>query len=232
MKQYSQLENYFEGSPIVICGNAPSLADVPVELFQKYPTIGVNSVYTHSYFKDNPVSVYCIEGLGHLKTEEERNARMPYIKQVSEAGGFSLVNRRVVQYFQHLPDVYYIDYVNERGQYHKSFEFDPFKFYGSGHCVTYAVLQFAYYLTTGAVLLVGIDHKFSDDSWHFYEDKEAPEFNTMAKKEYQKFRSLVDPMFEEVAEVYSVTNRELYNLTPDSAAKMFDTGSIDEWISK
>jgi len=232
MKQFAELEDYFEGSPIVICGNAPSLADVPVELFKKYPTIGVNSVYTHAYFKDNPVSVYCIEGYGHLKAEAERKARMPYIQQVADAGGFSLVNKRVAQHFQHLPEVYFIDYMSPRGHIHQSFEFDPFNVYGSGYCVTFAALQFAYYLTSGAVLLVGMDHKFSGDSWHFFEDEKAPEFKTMEKKEYSLFRKRVDPKFEEAAEVYKVTDRELINLTPDSEATMFEAGSVDEWISK
>ena len=230
MKHHTEMENHFDGSPVLVIGNGGSLKDVPTELFDKYPTFGMNSCYANDYLNENPVDVYCIEGLGHLKNEAERSARMPYIEKVAEAGGFSLVNRRMAHHFQHLPNVYYIDYVNPAGQHHKSFEFQPFDYYGSGHCVTFCVLQFAYYLTTGEVLMVGLDHKFDGDKWHGYDEAKSPEFSPMPQAEYQKFRTRVDPKFNEVAEVYRLTNRTLLNLTPASDAKMFESDDMENWL--
>ena len=230
MKQYSKLKDMYKGSPLLVCGNGPSLKDVPVELFKKYPVMGSNSVYTHQYLNDNPVDWYVLEGLGHLKTEEERNARIPYIRKVAKNKGFTAVNRRAIQYFQHLDNVYTVDYVNERGQQFRNFDFNPFLYFGSGHCVTAAMLQLAYFLTTGPVLLVGLDHKFSGNSWHYYEDELAPEFVSMPKSEYQKFRMRVDPFFEQVASVYKETDRKLINLTPKSEARMFTAGEYKDWI--
>ncbi len=230
MKSYKELENFYEGKPIVICGNAPSLLDVPTELFEKYPTMACNSVYARGWFKDNTPDIYAIEGLGHLKTDEEREARMPYIQKVADAGGFSLVNRRMSAYFNHLPNIYFIDYVDKRCDQFVSFQFDPFKHYGTGHCVSFCMLQFAYYLTTGEVLMVGMDHKFVDDKWHFFPGEDVPEFSTMPENQYAAFRQRVDPMFKEASEVYRVTGRTLLNLTPDSAATMFEKSSYEEWI--
>ena len=39
MKEYSKLEGIYKDSPLVVVGNGPSLSDVPVELFEKYPTM-------------------------------------------------------------------------------------------------------------------------------------------------------------------------------------------------
>jgi hypothetical protein len=230
MKHYLELEDHFKGQPVVVIGNGASLADVPTELFEKYPTFGMNSIYANEYLNDNPVDVYTIEGLGHLNTPEERAERMPYIQAVADNGGISLVNRRMLQYFQHLPEVYAVDYVSPSGGAYNHFQFQPFTYYGTGSCVTYAVLQFAYYMTTGTVLLVGIDHKFVDGNWHGYDEDNAPEFDPMPQKEYQKFRMRVDPKFSECAEVYRVTGRKLLNLTPDSAAGMFEKDTIENWL--
>ena len=230
MKHFKDLEDIYRGSPLVICGNAPSLLDVPVELFEKYPTMACNSVYARGYFKDNTPDIYTIEGLGHLKTDEEREARMPYIQKVADAGGFSLVNRRMSAYFSHLPSIYYIDYVDKICDQFVSFQFEPFKHYGTGHCVTFCLLQFAYYLTSGAVLMVGMDHKFVDSKWHFFPDEDVPEFSTMPEQQYATFRQRVDPMFREAAEVYRVTDRVLLNLTPESDASMFEKDKLENWI--
>jgi len=229
MKEYSKLEGIYKDSPLVVVGNGPSLSDVPVELFEKYPTMACNSVYASGYFKDNTPDWYVIEGLGHLKTDEERKARMPYIKKVAKNNGATLVNRRVAQHFQHLKEVYFIDYINEKGQHYNSFQFNPFDFYGTGACVTYAMLQFAHFLTEGPVLLVGIDHSFKGKDWHFFTDEEAG-FESMPIQEYQKFRMRVDPKFEEVAKVFEMTDRKLINLTPKSVAYMFTAGEYKEWI--
>ena len=153
-------------------------------------------------------------------------------EEAEERGlGGTLVNRRMVHHFEHLPMVYSVDYIDDRGRRYDNFEFAPFEYYGTGHCVTSAMLQFAYYLTRGAVLLVGVDHKFTGDDWHFFPDEDVPAFHTMPKESYMKFRQRVDPFFEQVASIYENTGRELINLTPDSHARMFKTGSYDEWIT-
>lgn len=230
MKQYRELENCYEGSPLIVMGNGPSLKDVPVTLLTKYPTMGCNSIYTNPHFTEFPVDWYVIEGLGHLKTDLERRARMPYVEQVGKNKGATLVNRRMVQYFQHLPEVYAIDYITSDGRKADNFMFDPFDVYGTGHCVTFCMLQFAYYLTEGPILLVGLDHKFIGDDWHFFKDEETPQFESMPIAEYARFRQRVDPKFTQVASVFDGTGRDIYNLTPDSAAEMFPLGEYEEWI--
>ena len=232
MKHYLELEDHFQGKPLLVVGNGGSLKDVPDKLLAKYPKIGMNSIYADERFVRQPVDVYIIEGINHLNTPEERAARMPYIQRVAENGGITLVNRRMAMYFQHLPSCYYVDYISPSGVVFNSFQFQPFEYYGTGACVTYAALQFAYYMTTGEVLLVGMDHKFDGDKWHGYEEDKAPEFDPMPQQEYQRFRSRVDPKFREVAEVYRVTGRTLLNLTPDSAADMFECGTYEDWLDK
>lgn len=227
MKPFWQLEDIY--SEIVVIGNGPSLADVPIELFEKYPTMGCNSVYQHEYFWEHPVDWYVLEGINHLATPEQRKARIPYIQRVAEHGGHIIINRRMIHHFQHFDNIYSVDYVTTTGRQVNSFQFDPFMYYGTGACVTYAMLQFAYYLASGTVLMVGMDHSFKEEEWHFFDDGEAPAFHKFTEEDYWKFRKRADPKLKECATVYEVTDRELINLTPNSEAKWFEEGDIDEW---
>lgn len=229
MKPFWELEDYHKGSPIVVVGNGPSLVDVPVSLFEKYPTMGCNSVYQYEYLWEHPVDWYVLEGINHLARPAQRKARIPYIQRVVGHGGYNLINRRMIQHFQHFGSIYTVDYIDERGQRFSSFQFEPFLFHGTGRCVTFAMLQFVYYLTSGPVLLVGMDHDFREDNWHFFDDDETPAFHKFTQEDYLEFRKQVDEKFEEAAIVYEVTGRTLLNLTPDSKATMFESGDIDEW---
>ncbi len=222
----NDFKNYHKKRPILIVCNGPSLGDVPADFLREHITMGCNSIYTRDDFL---CDWYMIEGINHLLTEEERDARKPYIRKVGTCGGYSLVNRRMVQHFEHLPNVRSIDYQGPKTEYYTSFQFTPFDHHGMGACVTFAMLQFAHFLTEGPVLIVGMDHKFSGTRWHYYKKEDAPEFEEMGLEEYAKFRHRVDPKFAEVAVVFEETDREIYNLTPDSACNAFPLGNLEDW---
>ena len=220
-------KNYHGAQPVVVICNGPSLANVPAKFLNKHITMGSNSVYTRDDFL---CDWYVIEGINHLLTSAERDARMPYIRRVGDNGGYTLVNRRMVQHFEHLPNVRSIDYVGPKGERFETFQtLNPFDHHGTGACVTFAMLQFAYHITEGPILIVGMDHSFRAGKWHYYNKADAPEFNEMAEAEYQKFRGRVDPKFREAASVFHNAGREIYNLTPDSKCDAFQFGNIEEW---
>jgi len=227
MKPIWELYDLHKGAPGVLICNGPSLADVPNDFIKKYFSMGSNSVYV----KDNIlVDYYVIEGVGHLKKEEERLARMPYVKKVGNFGGATFVQRRLSHWFCHLPNVYPVDYRDYNNQVKHGWSFEPFDIYATGACVTYAMLQFMFAMGFDPVLIVGMDHKFDGGSWHFYPDSDAPEFESMPQDEYQRFRARVDPNFQIAANVYKSHSRTLLNLTPGSAAKMFETDKLENWL--
>ena len=232
MKHYSEFHNIHKGKPGLIICNGPSLSEVPVSIFTKYPKLGSNSVYTHSWLGERPVDYYFIEGANHLRTEEERNARMPYIKKVGDfRDGISLVNRRFIQFFQHLPNVYAIDYINFQDKsIIKGWSYDPFVNHATGASVTFAMLQFAYYFGFDPVLIVGMDHRFEGDDWHYYKDEEAQPFTSMTKAEYAVWKPRAEFAYNLAAQRFKSTERTLLNLTPDTACNVFAKDKLENWI--
>ena len=224
---YWELVDCQKDNPGVLICNGPSLDDVPDKFLNKYPTLGSNSIYTR---KGLVVTYYFIEGKGHLMLPQERFARLPYMFEVAEKGGYNFVNRRFIHFFDFIPSVYSIDYINHESRLVTAFQFDPLLHHGTGYCVTYAMLQVAHFFGFNPLLIVGMDHRFVDGRWHFYKDEEAPEFTSMPIEEYGLFREKVDPYFQEVAKAYKYTNRTLLNLTPDTAAYMFEEDKLENWI--
>jgi len=223
---WEHLDSHKNEPGVLIC-NGPSLDDVPDEFLNKYPTMGSNSIYT----KDGIiVDYYFIEGRGHLMMPQERLARIPYMMEVAGQGGYNFVNRRFIQFFDFIPNVYTIDYINHNNRAETVFQFEPFVNHGTGWCVTYAMFQFAHYFGFNPLLIIGMDHRFVEGQWHFYKDAEAPEFVSMPYNEYENFRKKVDPVFEEVSKVFKYTDREILNLTPDSAAWMFEVDDLENWL--
>lgn len=223
--EYQTLRDYHCGSPVVVVGNGPSLAAVPDAFLLKWPLMVCNSFYLR---KGIVANWYLLELTNHLKSEQ-RNERMPYARRVVNGGGYLLVNRRVIQYFQHLPNVFGVGFLEPPRRVLRAFQFDPFDVYGADHSVLYSMLQFAYYLTSGPVLMVGVDHKFEGERWHFYPDEDSPHYAILRHDQYEGWRKEADPYFVTAAEIYERSDRDLLNLTPDSAATMFATDGLENW---
>ena len=232
MKHYSEFKDIHKDKPGLLICNGPSLAEVPNKIFAKYPKMGSNSIYTHEWLGERPVDYYFIEGANHLRTEEERNARMPYIEKVGGhyRDGITLVNRRFVQFFQHLPNVYAIDYQDDRNQVLKGWSYDPFVIHATGACVTFAMLQFAFYFGMDPVLIVGMDHRFKDDDWHYYKDEEAQPFTSMTKMEYESWKPRAEYAYAIAERTFKAKGRKILNLTPDTACNTFDKDKLENWI--
>lgn len=215
---------------VVVCGNGPSLVDVPHTLF-RHPLIGSNSIYKVDYFNRCPVDYYCIEGYNHLKTKAEREARKPYVQKVGEAGGWTFVNRRWLHEFVELPNVWGIDYLNPTGGGKKTnFSYEPLKQHGTGYSVMFFMLQLAHYLLVegGTALIVGMDHKFTGDSWHPWDD-EGP-FDAMTKDRKPHWASLAEPYYKMASDAF--VDKTLLNLTPGTALSddIIPHGELEEWV--
>ena len=232
MKHYSEFHNIHKDKPGLLICNGPSLSDVPVSIFTKYPKLGSNSVYANKWLAERPVDYYFIEGANHLRTPEERAARMPYIDAVGGhyRDGISLVNRRFIQFFQHLPNVYAIDYKDERFKSLKGWSYEPFIIHATGACVTFAMLQFAYYFGINPLLIVGMDHRFEGDDWHFFKDEEAQPFKSMSKAEYDGWKPRAEYAYSIAQRVFEENGRKILNLTPDTACNMFYKDKMENWI--
>jgi len=229
MKHYSEFYNIHKDKPGLIICNGPSLSEVPESIFVKYPRLGSNSIYTHKFNAERPVDYYFIEGVNHLRKPEEREARMPYLAKVAEWGGISLINRRFIQFFAHIPNTYSIDYKDANFQSLKGWSYDPFVIHATGACVTFAMMQFAYYFGIDPLLIVGMDHKFEGDDWHYYQDEEAAPFKSMSKDEYQGWKPRAEFAYHITQRTFDQNGRKILNLTPDTACNVFKTDKLENW---
>lgn len=217
---------------VLVCGNGPSLADAPVEMFSQYPTLGANSIYRVPHFAKHPVNYYSIEGMGHLKTEAEREDRKPYIKKVGQAGGWSFINRRAIKHFKGLPNILGIDYMNPDGRGKMTdFSYDPLVQHGTGHSVMYWMLQLACHMASETVLIVGLDHRFSDGDWHPWDD-EGP-FDVMTKERLPRWAIGAVPYYKRAADAIVAKGKTVLNLTSNTALPdgIIPHGEIGDWLS-
>ncbi len=221
---YEKYRNLHQGEPIIVIGNGPSLADVPVEWLNAHVTIGMNSFYKKEGLY---VDYWALEGAGHLKTARERNERLKY----ADRAGTIFVNRRFVQYFEHLPNVRSVDYLDYRGGKKTDFSFDPPIQHGTQNTsVMFFCLQLAHYLGGDPTLIVGLDHRWVDGKWHFYTDPEGVHVGPHG--DFDQWAAAADASYELCAKVFRATGRTLLNLTPNSASRAFERGNLEEWLSK
>ena len=227
MRPYWQLKNIHKDEIGVLICNGPSLKGVPTDWLNSHTTLGSNSVYAKEGLI---VNYYFLEGAGHLRKPEEREARYPYVQTVVQSGGSTFVNRRFIQYFLHFGRVYSMDYMDDRGRVKSDFSFDPLCIHGTGGNVTFPMLQVAFYFGFNPLLIVGMDHKFDGDDWHFFPDSKVEPFVSMSKDEYESFRVRADACFTMAQVIYEMDGRRILNLTPDTACDVFEKDDISNWL--
>jgi hypothetical protein len=145
----SKLRNKYQNKPLLIVGSGPSLNQTPLDDFLKVPSIGMNKIdLLFPKVKWRPALIICINNL------VVRQHRQNFVK--SEIPVFlswkcrSFVKRRdrkSLNYFLSLPQ--------------REFSHDLREGAGSSGTVTYAALQFAYFMGANPVILFGIDHSFT-----------------------------------------------------------------------
>lgn len=215
------LKGKYQGKPLVIVGNGPSLNKVPMDKI-KYPCIGMNKIdlmYDRTTWR--PEMVACINGLVIRQNKTVYNeTEIPTVLPV-KAKYLGIKSRGP------------IFFVRETKQ--TQFENDLIEGVGAGFTVTYTALQLAYYMGANPVYLIGVDHSFN------YVGK-SNEVQKMDKQDENHFDpryfqgqlwGLPDLEASEVAYhqakvAFEADGRNVYDATIDGKLNIFDKKDIKE----
>ena len=145
----SRLKNRHAGKPILVVGNGPSLNHTPLDDFAGVPAIGMNKIdllFPRVLWR--PAMVLCMNR--HVLSQHvHRFARLGIPLYLPWQSRWSV---RGIE----LPEA---GFVLNSGT--DEFSTDITRGIGIAGTVTYAALQFAYYMGADPVILVGVDHYFS-----------------------------------------------------------------------
>lgn len=199
----------------LIIGNGPSLADIPNEFLEKYPTFGSNRVY----LKYTPDYYAFCDALWLGK----------YIEDIKE---LECKEKFIHKKYAHLiPEARVL---NNRG-IPREFSYEPYKWVHDGNTVTFVHLQWAYYLGFEKVGLIGVDHyygyegkpgtlKAGKEGAHFtkdYYDDDIVYWHPDLDKTTRSYRL--------AKEAYEADGREIINITPGSHLNVFKREDWHDW---
>lgn len=198
-KPIQKLKNCLKDCPMLVVGNGPSLNKTPLDEFVDIPSIGTNKVdLIFSKFKWRPYLIICINNLV-IKQNWENFVRSEIPVYLSWKGRWfaGSTHRNKVNYFLSLPT--------------RDFSDNLVKGVGSAGTVTYAALQFAYYMGCNPVIIVGVDH-----SYNF-----SGEPNEIAKRKGPD-QNHFDPNYFREGSTWGLPNLELSEIGYQYAKEAFE----------
>ncbi len=196
--QLESLKDKHKGKPMLVVGNGPSLNKTPLNDFQHVPSIGMNKIdLLFSRVTWRPDLILCVNNLV-VKQHREQFVESDIPVFVSWKARWFLP--------QHAKNVSY--FLNDLGD---DFSEDIVERVGSGGTVTYAALQFAYYMGANPVILFGVDHSF----------KAEGKQNAIAKREGDDVNHF-DPNYFKAGSFWGLPNLDLSELAYQKSRDAFE----------
>lgn len=222
-----KLRDLYRSQPMLVVGNGPSLNETPLDEFHGIPSIGtnkINLIFSRTLWR--PSIILCMNR--HVIRQQQK--------------WYSTSNIPVFYSWQ---SRWFIDdkYSDAAAGYFLNLKSPDFSRditagVGISWTVTYAALQFAYFMGGNPVILVGVDHRFSmqgpanklvtsngPDRDHFHPDYFAPgdEWNLpdLIASEDAYRRAKLE---------FNASGRQILNATKDSSLDIFDKITMDEAI--
>ena len=206
------------GQTCIICGNGPTLKDMPRELLTGYPSFGTNRVYLLPGF--TPTYYVAVNPL--------------IIQQFSDD-----INRMVCTKFidsQHkllIKDCYPL-----RSTPEKIFSVDPRQGIYEGYTVTYTCLQLAYFMGFTTAVLVGVRHEYIQEGRpNSIQEATGPDLNHFAADYFTDGHVWHLADIERSTEAYRLAQgayaragRRIFNLTPGTKLDVFRKSDIKLWM--
>lgn len=142
------LENRFRGRTMLVVGNGPSLNRTPLDEFAGVPSIGMNKIdliYGRTAWR--PTLVVCVNDIVVMQHAAKfAESEVPVFLSWKSRRFVPADRRGRLNFFLSLLD--------------DGFSTDLVAGVGASPTVTYAALQFAYYMGADPVILLGVDHSF------------------------------------------------------------------------
>ncbi len=145
----AKLQGAYSGQPMLIVGNGPSLNRTPLDDFSHVASIGMNKIdliYDRTSWRPSLV-VCCNQLVVAQHWQQLTSTDIPAFISWKTRRRMPKAARKTANYFVERPTM----------------DFSEDLTAGVGTCptVTYACLQFAYYMGADPVVLVGVDHSFN-----------------------------------------------------------------------
>jgi hypothetical protein len=199
----------------LIIGNGPSLADVPTDFLDKYPTFGSNRVY----LKYEPNYYACVNPL----------VIKQYYRDINRLDSLKFVSGK---YAHFVPGSVRLSITAERVFAKRDFE--PVY---EGYTVTFVLMQIAYWYGYKRVGLVGVDHRYTFEGKPNQEliadgvDQNHFDPSYFSGGAMWNAPDLVrsEQSYRIAKDVYERAGREIVNLTPDSALDVFEREDWQTW---
>lgn len=221
-----KFKDLHKGGTCVIIGNGPSLDSTPlVSLAKKYITFGANKIYASSAHPDFVPDYWtCIDDLmltdcvPWMVSHPDYKAEKFVPRSIPLPGAHGLTTRVEI-----------------------SFSLDPVEYVSLGGTVTYVSCQLAKWMGIDTVLFVGLDHRYpkaekggkagsrfiasGNDADHF-----SVEGGQYFKPGYMYNRPELDAVEKYFFPLVKMNFKRVYNLTPNTAEKIFDKGTFEKWL--
>lgn len=150
-EQLATYKNKHVGKRCFILGNGPSLAKMDLSRLKDEYTFGLNRIYLlFENMSFRPSYYVSINGL----------VLSQFAEDISELTMPKFLNWDYRKYFDENEDS--ILYIKPRMSLDDHFIDSPLTPYSTGGTVTYIALQLAYFMGFDKVILIGVDHSFSD----------------------------------------------------------------------
>ena len=158
--------NRYQGKPMLVVGNGPSLNETPLDEFTHVASLGMNKIdllFTRSAWRPN--AIFCVNDMVVRQHYEQwLGLDIPTFLSWKSRWHVPSAERHKFNYFL--------------SRNSREFSQNAEQGLGSGFTVTYACLQFAYFCGADPVIIFGVDHSFQQaDRPGAYEKQSGPDKN-------------------------------------------------------
>jgi hypothetical protein len=223
----TELKGRFEGQPMLVVGNGPSLNSTPLDQFAGIPSLGMNKIdllFARTTWRPSMIitinSMVVYQHAANFAASE-----IPIYNCWKTRWLIPRKDRGKVNYFYQTPG--------------HEFSHDITKGVGIAGTVTYSCLQFAHYMGANPVILFGVDHSFSKDSkTPTYETRKGPDSDHFDPNYFASGTKWGIPNLErnELAyrtakEAYGKSGRVIYDATIGGKLQVFEKISVEKALS-
>ena len=193
------LHNKFAGQPMLVVGNGPSLNETPLDDFAEVPSIGMNKIdllFPRTTWR--PTIIVCTNTLVAKQHRDEFiRSEIPIYLSWKSRHFIPRRSRDRINYFLSLTQ--------------RAFSPDITVGVGCGATVTYAALQFAYYMGADPVIIFGVDHSYATKGKpHEIRRREGPDVDHF------------DPAYFKAGSFWGIPNLELSEMAYQATLHAFE----------
>ncbi|AKH67846.1 Protein of unknown function DUF115 [Spongiibacter sp. IMCC21906] len=219
-----QWKGCYEGRPLLIIGNGPSLNNTPLDDFEGCASIGMNKIdLIYSKTKWRPSLVVCLNNLVVQQNWQAfKSSLVPVFIGWKCRHFLPRSQRKAMNYFL----------ANSDNQFSEDLAMGA----GSSATVTYIALQFAYYTGANPVVLFGVDHSFkAQGKPHDIEKKKTEDVdhfdpNYFAKGQFWGIPNLdqSEVEYQMARDAFERDGRVVYDATIGGKLQIFEKIPLDK----